>query len=93
MQIGLVVPAACIAATWASLYFTPEKMNTVPISPALIDPSGLNACDRFSRRSLELAGPSCAMNEFDPVSRKDDPLAITNCATRKNAYSPACAAG
>ena len=82
-----------MADTCASLSFTPEKINTVPIRPALIDPNGLNACDRFSRRSLDPACPSCAINEFDPVSRNDRPLAMTNCAIRKNAYSPACAAG
>jgi hypothetical protein len=73
-----------MTATCASVNFTPEKIKTVPIMPAVIDPSGLKACEKFSRRSLDPDGPSCAMNGLDAVSRNDKPLAITNCATRKN---------
>jgi len=82
-----------MAAVCASVSLTPEKMKTVPIKPAVMEPSGLNACEKLRRRSLTCGSELCNEGIGSRPSRKDKPLAMTNCATRKKMYSPACAAG
>src|ERR1035437_8208752 len=82
-----------MATVCESVSLTPEKIKTVPIKPAVIAPSGLNACEKLSLRSLDPGDPNSAINGLAAVSRNDNPLAITNCAMRKSVYWPACAAG
>ena len=82
-----------MAATWAGFNSMPEKMNRLPTSTAVMLPSGLNACAKFSRRAALRGSPICNVNGLAAVSRNASPLAMTNSAMRKNQYCPTIAAG
>jgi hypothetical protein len=84
LQVGLVGIRCLHRRTCAGVRLMPEKMNLVPTSAAVIEPSGLKAWEKFSRRSEERGSPSWAMKGFDAVSRKARPLAITKERARKN---------
>jgi hypothetical protein len=70
-------------ATAAALNSTPEKMKAVPIRAPTMDPMGLKACEKFSRRSAVSGEPESAMKVLEAVSRNARPLAMTKRAKRK----------
>jgi hypothetical protein len=82
-----------MAATSAELFSTPEKMKNVPTISPEIEPGGLNAAAKFSRRSLVAGSPNSAIRGFAAVSRIDDPDPTTNSAMRNGVYCPITAAG